>query len=111
VVRSERELPTNRPRHVEGRGFLCGLYDSVYFGWALLECFRVRAAHDWASKLPSAIVVLTKIDGRRRVACLSGYCHTLRRMSGAWFVRVGWIPASGSDVLPCMPLQLRPKND
>lgn len=100
----------------------CGQNNSKIFGGCVhlwrrpcglnrLEIFRVRAVHDWASKFPSLVVFLTRMDGGRCVSCWFGSCHTLWRMSGARRVRVGWIPASCSDILPDMPLQLWCKSN
>ena len=73
--------------------FCCWPFSSHVLLDIRLEKFRARAAHGRASKFPSSAVILTKIDGGRCVACWFGSCHTLRRMSGAWCVRVGWILA------------------
>ena len=61
--------------------------------------------HGWTERFPSAVVVLFVDGGRRCVAFSPDSCHTLRHVSGVRFVWFGWIPALGSDIRLCIPLQ------
>lgn len=59
-----------------------------------------RSCGTWPGQLVSFVNCHSvEDDGGRCVACLFGSCYTLRRMSGAQCVTIGWFLASCSDIL------------